>query len=62
MLWLGHKTNTVYVVILGCVLAAVLTAVYCLWTEMERYNFDIKAQEAKQRVTMTAPCETRDIC
>ena len=60
--WLGRKTNTVYVVILGCVLAAVLTAVYCFWTELERYNFDIKAQEAKQRVTMTAPRDTLDIC
>ena len=47
---MGRKTNTVFVVFLGCVLAAVLTAVYCLWMELARYKFDIKAQDAKQRV------------
>jgi hypothetical protein len=54
-LWLGRKTNTVFVVILGCVVAAVLTACYCLWMELGRYKYDVKAQEAKQRVTMTEP-------
>ena len=58
-LWMGRKTNTVYVVFLGCVLAAVLTAVYCLWMELGRYKFDIKAQEAKQRVSMVWPGENR---
>jgi hypothetical protein len=54
-LWLGRKTNTVYVVIMGCVLAALLTAVYCLWMYLARYNFDVKAQDAKQRVSMVLP-------
>ena len=51
---MGRKTNTVFVVILGCVLAAVLTSVYCLWMELVRYKFDIKAQDAKQRVSMVS--------
>jgi hypothetical protein len=54
-LWLSRKTNTVFVVILGCVVAAVLTACYCLWMELGRYKYDVKAQEAKQRVTMVEP-------
>ena len=32
MLWLGRKTNTVYVVFLGCIIAVLMTCVYCLWT------------------------------
>ena len=54
-LWMGRTTNTVFVVILGCVLAAVLTSVYCLWMELGRYKFDIKAQDAKQRVGVVWP-------
>ena len=54
-LWIERKTNTVFVVILGCVLAALLTAVYCLWMELGRYKFDIKAQDAKQRVSVVWP-------
>jgi len=30
-LWVGRRTNTVYVVILACVVAAILTGVFCLW-------------------------------
>jgi hypothetical protein len=60
-LWAGRKTNTVEVVLLGCVLAAVLTAVYCLWMEIGEYNYDIKAQEAKQKkVVMMWPVQERD--
>jgi hypothetical protein len=52
-IWKGRQTNSVYTVILGCALVAVLTAVYCLWLEVGRYQFDIKAREAKQRVSMS---------
>lgn len=54
-LWMSRKTNTVYIVFLGCTLVFVLTAIYCLWIEMGRHNFDVKAQEAKQRVSATWP-------
>lgn len=62
-LWMGRRTNTVEVVFLACILAAVLTAVYCLWIEAGRYKFDVKAQEAKQRVGMVQPIdESRRVC
>ncbi len=54
-LWKTRKTATIYTVFLGCVLAAILTAVYCLWVELGRYDFDIKAQEAKQRTVWSRP-------
>jgi hypothetical protein len=53
-LWLGRRTNTVYTIFLGCVAAALLTAIYCLWIEMGRYRFDVRARAAKQRVSFTA--------
>ncbi len=56
-IWKGRKSNTVFTVFLGCTLAALLTAAYCLWMEMGRYHFDFKAQEAKQRVGMLPPIE-----
>jgi len=56
-IWKGRETNTVYTVFLGCVLAAILTALYCLWMELGRYQFDIKARDAKQRVGMLQPFE-----
>lgn len=37
-IWKGRATNTVYTVILGCALVAVLTAIYCLWLEVGRYQ------------------------
>jgi len=55
MFWMGRKTSTVYTVLLGCVLIALMTAVYCLWVVLMRYHGDVKAQEAKQRVTVTQP-------
>lgn len=48
--WLGRRTNTVYSVILGCALAAVITATFCLWLEWARYGLDIKARGARSRV------------
>jgi hypothetical protein len=58
MIWMGRKTNTVYTVLLGCVLIALMVSVYCLWhIYHDRYNSDIKAQEAKQRVSMMQPAD-----
>ena len=57
VLWMGRKTNTVYTVFLGCIIAALLTCVYCLWVALASYNFDVKAQEAKQRVGMVEPVD-----
>lgn len=52
-IWKSRQTSNVYTVILGCALAAVLTALYCLWLEIGRYQFDIRAREAKQRVSIS---------
>jgi hypothetical protein len=49
-IWKDRKTSTVYTVILACALAAVLTAVFCMWLEWGRYQFDVKARGAKQQV------------
>jgi hypothetical protein len=54
-LWMGRQTNTVYTVFLGGVLAALLTAVFCLFLELRQYNFDVKAQGVKQRVSVAQP-------
>ena len=53
-IWKGRETNTVYTVILGCTLVAVLTAVYCLWLEIGRYNLEVKA---KQQVDISQPIQ-----
>ena len=53
-IWKGRETNTVYTVILGCTLVAVLTAIYCLWLEVGRYNFEVKA---KQRAGISRPIQ-----
>ncbi len=52
LLWLGRKTNTVYVVFLACVIAVLMTCIYFLWVKLAEYHFDVKASEAKQRVGM----------
>jgi hypothetical protein len=57
MMWVGRKTNTIYTVILGIVLIALLTSIYFLWTVLAKLGFDVKAQEAKQRVTMAQPLD-----
>lgn len=56
-LWKGRKSNTVFAVFLGCSVAALLTASYCLWSVLRKSDFDLKAQEAKQRVSMLPPVE-----
>lgn len=43
-IWKDREMNTVYTALLGCALIAVLTAVYCLWIELGRYQFDISAK------------------
>jgi hypothetical protein len=57
MMWLGRKTNTIYTVILGCILAVLVTSVYCLWEVLARYHYDVKAQGARQRVTISRPVD-----
>ncbi len=56
-LWKSRATSTLFTVFLGCVLAAMLTGVYCLWIELGRYQYDINAQEAKRKVGMVLPAE-----
>ena len=51
-IWKGRETSNVYTVILACALAALLTAVYCLWLEWGRYQFDVKARGAKQQASV----------
>jgi hypothetical protein len=57
LLWLGRRTNTVYVVFLGCVIAVLITCVYLLWIVLAGYQFDVKASEAKERVGMVQPVD-----
>ncbi|MBN1395395.1 MAG: hypothetical protein JW959_10260 [Pirellulales bacterium] len=59
-LWKGRKSNTVTTVILGCALAALMTAAYCYWVVLREYGFDLKAQGAKQQVRLVRPNETAD--
>jgi hypothetical protein len=51
MAWMGRRTNTLYTVILGCILISLITSVYCLWTVLAKYHYDVKATEARQSVT-----------
>lgn len=51
LLWKDRKTNSIYTVLLGCALIAIVTAVYCLWIELERYHFEIRA---KRRASVSA--------
>lgn len=52
-IWKGGNTNNVYTVLLGFTLAAVVTAAFLLWLELERYHLDIKAREARQRAAIS---------
>ena len=58
-IWMGRRSNTVFTVCLGCTLAALFTACFCLWVELRRYSFDIKAKEA--RVSMVQPIGTESL-
>jgi hypothetical protein len=58
LLWLSRKTNTVYVVLLGCGIVVLMTSIYLLWVRLaDDYRFDVKASEAKQRVGMVQPVD-----
>jgi hypothetical protein len=54
-LWKGRATNTVFTVFLGCILAAELTAIFCLFKEFQRYGYDVSGRAGKQKITMAAP-------
>ena len=54
-LWKGRRTNTVFTVFLGFVLAAELTAIFCLFKEFQRYGYDVSGRAGKQKVTIAAP-------
>jgi hypothetical protein len=56
-IWRNRETSTIYTILLGCALIAVLTSLYCLWSEIGRYEFDIRARGARQRVGMLQPAE-----
>ena len=56
-LWLGRLTNTVFTVFLGCTLAALMTASFCLWVELGRYEFDMKAKDARVSAILPAGTE-----
>ncbi len=58
-IWKGRRTSNIYTVLLGLCLIAILTSLYCLWLEMDRYQLDVKAREAKQRVSVSWPTEAR---
>ncbi|MEN6407311.1 MAG: hypothetical protein ABFC77_12675 [Thermoguttaceae bacterium] len=47
-IWKGRRTNSIFTVFLACALLAVLTAVYCLWLELGRYQFEVKAKNARR--------------
>jgi len=34
-----------------------MTCLYCLWTVLAKYHFDVKASEAKQRVGVVQPVD-----
>ena len=50
-IWKGRDTSA-YTIFLGCVLVAILTAIYFLWIELVRYNYEIKVRSGRSRVTM----------
>lgn len=56
-LWQYRDTNSVFTIILGCALIAMLTAIYCLWREWGSYRFDTKAREARPQVGMSRPVD-----
>ena len=54
-LWKGRATNTVFTVFLGCILAAELTAIFCLLKEFQHYGYNVSARAARQKFSMAAP-------
>ena len=47
VLWKSHETNTLYRVLLAITLAAILTAIMCMLSELKRYDYDVKAEGAQ---------------
>ena len=52
VLWKTRETCTPYQVMLALSLLAVLTAILCVVWEMKAYDYDIKAEGAKQRAAV----------
>jgi hypothetical protein len=52
-IWKGRETSNVYTIVLGCALIAMMTLAYFMWVELGRYNFDVKAREGKNRISMS---------
>jgi hypothetical protein len=50
-MWRERERINIYTAMLGCALILVMTGIYCLWTELGRYQFEIKA---KQRASLSA--------
>ncbi len=50
-MWRERERINIYTVLLGCALILVLTGIYCMWTELGRYNFQIRA---KQQASVSA--------
>jgi hypothetical protein len=56
LMWISRARSTIYTMLLACALVAVMTAVYCLWTELGRYHFNMSG---KLRASVSAP---GDVC
>ncbi len=52
-LWKYRDTSSVFTVLLGCALVAIMTAVYCLWREWGSYRFDVKASGIRTTANAT---------
>ncbi len=63
VLWKARETNTLYRVLLAIALAAILTAIMCMLSELKRYDYDIKAKDAQliSAVIMTSHATSRTI-
>jgi hypothetical protein len=57
-IWRNRATSSIYTVLLGCALAAVLLSLYFLWIEIGRYQFDIRARSARPGVSLVLPLES----
>jgi hypothetical protein len=57
-IWRTRTDVNVYSILLGCALAAVLTAMYCLWLELGRYEFRVKAPRLTMSQTVQSGFDT----
>lgn len=58
-MWMGRRSNTLYSVLVGGALVAVMTASFYLWIELRKHDFDIKAKGS--RVSMIQPIGTESL-